>query len=226
MREIKSAKMGGVYMNRGRINKRPRRGILPLRIIIPLVFLILGVGAAYSLVTVKRTPAPGPEPIIIRPSDMDPSQNDGEYNTVEGGVVEPISLDILIEPINPDPSTGPVADGRQDQFTSGRVAAYKVNSAELKKTVDQYANNRANQCAGEITVVTDDTPLNVRSGPATSNAKLSQVTKGSKQNVLLWARDSGNQSGRWFFFVDEPAKTVKGWVSGDFCDASNVVFAN
>ena len=212
-------------MRRGHV-KRPRRRILPLRIIIPLVFLIIGVGAAYSLVTGNRAPAPRPEPIIIMPGTMDPFPSDGEYRTVEIGPLDPISIDIQIETINPDPNLGQAADERQNQFTSERVAAYKVNSTELKRTVDQYANTRANQCAGEIIVVTDDTPLNVRSGPSTGNPVLSKATKGSKQNVLLWAPGVGSQSGRWFLLVDEQSKTVKGWVSGDYCDTASVVFAN
>ena len=212
-------------MRRGRI-KRPRRRVLPLRIIIPLAFLIIGVGAAYSLVTGNRAPEPRREPIIVMPDTMDPIPEEGEYRTVEIGPIDPISIDIQIETINLDPNLGTAADERQNQFTSERVAAYKINSAELKKTVDQYANTRANQCAGEIIVVTDDTPLNVRSGPSTGNPVLSKATKGSKQGVLLWAPDSGNQSGRWFLLVDEPSKTVKGWVSGDYCDTASVTFAN
>ena len=212
-------------MRRGHI-KRSRRRIFPLRIIIPLVFLIIGVGAAYSLVTGGRAPEPRSEPIIIMPGTMDPTPDDGEYKTVEIGPLDPISLDIQIEILNPDPNPDPAVDERQNQFTSERVAAYKINSAELKKTVDRYVNTRANQCAGEITVVTDDTPLNVRSGPSTGNPVLTKAAKGSKQNVLLWASDTGSQSGRWFLLIDEKSKTVKGWVSGDYCDSAGVVFAN
>jgi hypothetical protein len=125
-------------------------------------------------------------------------------------------------------ATGGGAEAPQDQFSDGkaRVAAYKANSSALKKTVDQYASSRANQCAGEITVRTDDTPLNVRSGPSTGNPVLSKVAKGSKQDVLLWAPDAKTQSGRWFLLVDSQKKTVKGWVSGEYCDTSGVVFAN
>jgi len=212
-------------MRRGHI-KRPRRRVLPLRIIIPLVFLIIGVGAAYSLVTGNRVPEPRPEPIIIRPNTMDPIQDPGEYSTIDVEPVDPEHPNIPIEFINSDLIAGPVADERQDQFTSERVAAYRVNSAELQRTVNQFANNRANQCAGEIIVVTDDTPLNVRSGPSTGSARLSSVQRGTRHNVLLWAPDSGNRSGRWLLLVDEPSKTVMGWVSGDFCDLSNVVYAN
>ena len=213
-------------MRRGQIKRSRRRRALPLRIIIPLVFLVLGVGAAYSLVTGGRTPQQRSEPIIIMPGTMDQTPEDGEYKTVEIGPLDPISIDIQLETLNPDSNPGPAADERQSQFTGERVAAYKINSAELKKTVDRYANTRANQCAGVITVVTDDTPLNVRNGPTTGSTRLSRVEKGSKQNVLLWAPDTGNKSGRWFLLVDEQSKTVKGWASGDYCDAAGVVFAN
>jgi uncharacterized protein YgiM (DUF1202 family) len=106
-----------------------------------------------------------------------------------------------------------------------RVGAYKVGGAALKKTVSQYADRR-NHCSGEITVRTEDTPLNVRSGPSTGSPVITKVQKGSKQNVLLWAPDSKQTSGRWFLLVDEKSKTVKGWVAGDYCEAGKVVFAN
>jgi uncharacterized protein YraI len=77
-----------------------------------------------------------------------------------------------------------------------------------------------------ITVLTDDTPLNVRSGPSTGNPVLTKAAKGSKQSVLLWAPDSSQKSGRWFLLVDDQKKTVMGWVSGDYCDAAGVVFAD
>jgi len=222
-------------MRRGHI-KRPKRRVLPLRIIIPLVFLIIVVGAGYSLViragysivTGSRVPEPRPEPIIIRPSTMDPVQNSGEYSTIDVEPVDPDNPNIPIEFLNPDVIAGPVADERQDQFTNDRVTAYRVNSTELQRSVNQYANTRANQCAGEITVVTvDGDPLNVRYVPSTANNRpLSQVSNGSRHNVLLWAPDSDNQSRRWFLLVDEGAKTVRGWVRSDFCDTTNVVFAN
>ncbi|MCL2683761.1 MAG: SH3 domain-containing protein [Synergistaceae bacterium] len=212
-------------MRRGHI-KRPRRRIFPLRIIIPLVFLIIGVGVAYSLVTGERTPDPRPEPIIIRPNQPDPISNNGEYNTVEVVTLDPLSPDVIIQLINPDPGPGPGTDEGQDQFTSARVAAYTVNSAELRRTVDQYANNRANQCAGEVTVVTDDTPLNIRSGPSTASTRLTRVPRGSRYNVLLWARDGENQSRRWFLLVNEQTKAVMGWARSDFLNTGNVVFAN
>ena len=212
-------------MRRGHI-KRPKRRVLPLRIIIPLVFLIIGVAAAYSLVTGNRVPEPRPEPIIIRPGTMDPIQDSGgEYSTVEVDLTEPGNPDIPVEFIDPDVIAGPVADERQDQFTSERVARYSVPAA-LQASVNQFAANRANQCAGEIIVVTDDTPLNVRSTPSTGGARLTSVQRATRHNVLLWAPDSGNRSGRWFLLIDEASRTVMGWVSGDFCDAANVVYAN
>jgi hypothetical protein len=114
-----------------------------------------------------------------------------------------------------------------DQFDDGRarVSAYSVPSAALKKTVDKYAPDRANQCAGEIIVRTNDTPLNIRSGPAISYGVLSKAEKGSRQSVLLTAADERNVSGvRWFLLIDDQKKTVKGWVSGEYCDAGAVVF--
>ena len=209
-------------MRRGHI-KRPRKKVLPLRIIIPLVFLIIGVGAAYSLVTGTRAPEPRPEPIIIRPDPI-PDFGDGEFSTVEGGTFEPLDPDIPIDPINPDIIAGPVADERQDQFTGGRVAAYSVPTA-LQASVNQFGANRANQCAGEIIVVTrDGDPLNVRSVPSTANNQpLSQVSNGSRHSVLLWAPDT-DPNRRWFLIVS--GQTVVGWVRSDLTDNSNVVYAN
>ena len=210
-------------MRRGHIKRPRRRRVFPLRIIIPLVFLIIGVGAAYSLVTGNRAPEPRSEPIIIMPSDMEPFLDPEGYSTLEPYTGDP---GLPIEFNNSDVSAGPMADERQDQFTSERGAGYRVNDATLRGTVNQFAANRANQCAGEIIVVTDDTPLNVRSGPSTANARLTSVQRGSRHNVLLWAPDAGNQSLRWFLLVDEGSKTVMGWVRSDFCDAVNIVYAN
>ena len=66
----------------------------------------------------------------------------------------------------------------------------------------------------------------MRSGPSTGNPVLTKAAKGSKQSVLLWAPDAKNKSGRWFLLIDDKAKTVKGWVAGEYCDASGIVFAN
>jgi hypothetical protein len=209
--------------------RRPRRRNFPLGIVLSLVFLILGVAVAYALLVGNGTPEPRPEPVIIRPENLHPIDS----VITEAGVG--ISLDVsadasLIGPIAT--STPGVPENidtlANDQFSEPgkRAAAYKMNNSALKKTVDQYAKTRANHCAGEVTVLTDDTPLNVRSGPSTGNPVLMKAAKGSKHSVLLWASDAKNQSGRWFLLVDDKAKTVKGWVSGEYCDASDVVFAN
>jgi uncharacterized protein YgiM (DUF1202 family) len=120
-------------------------------------------------------------------------------------------------------SASPIATGNFDDGKA-RVSAYKVPSAALKKTVDKYASSRANQRAGEITVLTDDTPLNVRSGPSVSYEVLMKVEKGSLQSVLLSVPDEKTKSGNWFLLVDDQKKTVKGWVSGEYCDTRNVIF--
>jgi hypothetical protein len=200
------------------MHQKNRRGVFPVRIIIPLIFLIVGVGVAYTLLSWDRTPEPRPEPVIIRPDPL-PVDIEGYDYLVDVGPV--ISEDLLVSTVEPIGRTP--AD---DQFSnpSARVAAYKVNSAALKRTVDKYAGERMNQCAGEITVRTDDTPLNVRSGPSTANAVLTKAAKNSKQSVLLWAPDERTQSGRWFLLVDAQTKTVKGWVSGEYCDTTEVVF--
>jgi hypothetical protein len=116
--------------------------------------------------------------------------------------------------------------GAVSQFDDGvvRVSAYRVPSELLKKTVGKYAPARENQCSGEIVVRTSDTPLNVRSGPAVSYGVLSKAEKGSRQSVLLSATDEKKGFGRWFLLVDDRRKTVKGWVSGEYCDTSAVIF--
>jgi hypothetical protein len=206
--------------------RRPRRRNFPLGIVLSLVFLILGVAVAYALLVGNRAPEPMQEGKIIRPEPID----DYEIEEVNPEISPDVSTDApIIGPIEsatdipdtPDPPAG-------DQFSepAKRAAAYKVNNAALRKTVDQYAKTRANHCAGEITVQTDDTPLNVRSGPSTGNPVLTKAAKGSKQSVLLWAPDAKNQSARWFLLVDDKTKTVKGWVTGEYCDTSDVVFAN
>jgi hypothetical protein len=181
---------------------------------------------AYALLVGNSAPEPRPEPIIIRPDP--PIVPD--TNEENAGISCDISSDVpIIGPITSTPDApGNTDSAVGDQFSdpARRAAAYKANNAALKKTVDQYAKTRANHCAGEITVLTDDTPLNVRSGPSTGNPVLTKAAKGSKQSVLLWAPDVKNQSGRWFLLIDDKAKTVKGWVAGEYCDASNVVFAN
>ncbi|MDR1508160.1 MAG: SH3 domain-containing protein [Synergistaceae bacterium] len=200
--------------------RRNKRGVFPIRIIIPLVFLIVGVGVAYALLSWGRNPEPRPEPVIIRPDPL-PSVIDQEFDDpirVGPIVSEDVSI-ITVEPISSSPAAA-------DQFSNpaGRVAGYKVNSAALKKTVDKYGKERVNQCGGEITVRTDNTALNVRSGPSTSNPVVAKAAKDSKQSVLLWAPDEKTKSGRWFLLVDAQKKTVKGWVSGEYCDAAGVVF--
>ncbi|MDR1133294.1 MAG: SH3 domain-containing protein [Synergistaceae bacterium] len=182
---------------------------------------------AYALLVGNKPPEPIPDPgRIIRPTppiDLVASEED-EFDfgdvSADAPVIGPIASTSDV-PADTGSSAG-------DQFSdpAQRAAAYKVSNAALKRTVDQYAKTRANHCAGEITVQTDDTPLNVRSGPSTGNPVLTKATKGSKQSVLLWAPDSRNQSARWFLLVDDSTKAVKGWVSAEYCDSSSVVFAN
>jgi len=207
-------------MRRGPIRKAPR-GVFQAKYIIPLVFLMVGVLVAYGLLFRDTEPEPRYEPVIVRPPDMPPvapeEQPDASMASIDDLYAVPVDGDYA----SPVPPAG-------DQFSDGkkRVSAYKVNSSALKKTVDQYSASAANQCAGEITVRTDDTPLNVRSGPSTGNPVLQKVAKGSKQAVLLWAPDTKMQSGRWFLLVDSQKKTVLGWVAGDYCDSSGVSFPN
>jgi hypothetical protein len=192
--------------------------MFPIKIVIPLIFLIVGVGVAYALLSWDRTPEPRPEPVIIRPEPL-PFENEEDGNPILAG--PEASEDLSIVTVEPA-----ISVSAADQFSNpaARAAEYKVNSAALKKTVDKYGKERANQCAGEITVRTNDTPLNVRSGPSTANSVIAKAAKDSKQSVLLWAPDEKTQSGRWFLLVDARKKTVKGWVSGEYCDASGVVF--
>ena len=203
-------------MRRGPV-PRPRKKF-PLRIIIPLACLVVGVGIAYSLVAGGKEPPPRPDPVIIMPEQAQPAPP----------VSYTSSDDIFTSYVGPVPSQN--RQNRQNSggelFTSARVAAYKVKSAELKKTVSQYAKNISNQCSGEITVRTEDTPLNVRAGPSTANPVITKVQRGSKQSVLLWAPDSKTHSGRWFLLVDEKSKTVKGWVTSEFCEADALVYAD
>jgi hypothetical protein len=210
-------------MRRGPVRKT-RRGIFQPRFIIPIIFLLVGVFVAYGLLR-ERTPPPPPDPVIIWPDDYDAppipdldepvTQREGEISAEPFPAVVP--LPVPIEPVVRD---DPFANPRE------RVGAFRVNSTPLKRTVDQYAGTRANQCSGEIIVRTEDTPLNVRSAPSTSGAVLSKAAKDSRQSVLMWAPDARTNSGRWFLLVDSNSKTVKGWVSGEYCDTANVVFAN
>jgi hypothetical protein len=216
---VELLKVGGVWVRRGSMRKN-KRGVFPIRIIIPLVFLVVGVGVAYALLSWDRNPEPRPEPVIIRPEPLSPVIDQEYDNPIQAGPV--ISEDISIMTVEPISSSSAAAD--QFSNPSGRVAGYKVNSAALKRTVDKYGKERVNQCSGEITVRTDDTPLNVRSGPSTANPVIAKAAKNSKQSVLLWAPDEKTQSGRWFLLVDAQKKTVKGWVSGEYCDVTGVVF--
>ena len=211
--------------------RRPRRRNFPLGIVLSLVFLILGVAVAYALLVGNRAPEPRRETVPINRPDVFPpigSETIGE--NIEIPLDDSSSSDtLIIGPLTSTPGLPEVIEPpASDQFSdpAKRTAVYKVNNAALKKTVDQYAKTRANHCAGEITVQTDDTPLNVRSGPSTGNPVLTKAAKGSKQSVLLWAPDPRNSSARWFLLVDDGAKTVKGWVSGEYCETSGVVFAN
>jgi hypothetical protein len=206
--------------------RRPRRRNFPLGIVLSLVFLILGVAVAYALLVGNKPPEPAPEPAPIDwpPDPIDLSGEDydtpWDVSSTDAQIIGPIT----------SPSDVPANTGTAvaDQFSdpAGRAAAYRVSNAALRRTVDQYAKTRANHCAGEITVRTDDTPLNVRSGPSTGNPVLTKAAKGSRQSVLLWAPDSRNQSARWYLLADDATKTVKGWVSAEYCDASGVDFAN
>ncbi|MDR1137155.1 MAG: SH3 domain-containing protein [Synergistaceae bacterium] len=173
---------------------------------------------AYALLSWDRTPESRPEPIIIRPEILPVDIEEYDDPMRVGPIISEDLYVSAIEPVNQVPAA--------DEFSnpSTRVAAYKINSAALKKTVDKYGKERVNQCAGEITVRTDDTPLNIRSGPSTANAVIAKAAKDSKQDVLLWAADERTQSGRWFLLVDAQRKTVKGWVSGEYCDTALVVY--
>jgi hypothetical protein len=213
-------------MRRGTVN-RPKRSVFPLRIIIPLVFLIIGVAAAYSLIVGDSGPEPRKQVVIMGPQDPLPPITPDEYDQEQNYTVVQSSADILLNGIIVGPvGTSGTGEVREDQFSDTRVKAYKVNSDALRRTVNQYGKTLSNQCSGEITVLTDDTPLNVRSGPSTGNPVVTKVPKGSRQSVLLWAPDSRTQSGRWFLLVDDEKKTVTGWVSGEYCDTAGVVFAN
>ncbi|MDR3279556.1 MAG: SH3 domain-containing protein [Synergistaceae bacterium] len=208
-------------MRRGPVRKTTR-GVFQARYIIPLMFLMVGVIVAYGLLFRDAEQEQRYEPVIVRPSDMPPiTPEEPSMTTVlavdgdngENFVVGPMDANNVVTPLD-------------DQFSDvkKRVAAYKVNSSALRKTVGQYSSARENQCAGEITVQTDDTPLNVRSGPSTGSPVLSKAAKGSKYTVLLWAPDNKMQSGRWFLLADDKKKTVLGWVAGDYCETSGVVF--
>jgi hypothetical protein len=207
--------------------RRPRRRNFPLGIVISLVFLILGVAVAYALLVGNRAPEPMPTPSpIIGPEPIGYEEINEENPEISSDVLHDAPI---IGPITSATDVSETTDPpARNQFSepTKRAAAYKVNNAALRKTFDQYAKTRANHCAGEITVQTDDTPLNVRSGPSTGNPVLTKAAKGSKQSVLLWAPDAKNQSARWFLLVDDKAKTVKGWVTGEYCDTTDVVFAN
>jgi hypothetical protein len=206
-------------MRRGQPQKI-RRGILQARFIIPVAFLLVGVIVAYGFMSENSDPEPRVEPIIIRPDNIPPIADD-IVSQVSANASEDVGSLIIAGPID---SSGLQEDQFSDVKT--RVSAFKIGSAELKKTVALYSDAKSNQCAGEITVRTDDTPLNVRSRPSTGSPVLTKVPKGSKHSVLLWAPDEKTKSGRWFLLVDEKKKTVKGWVSGEYCETSGVVFAN
>jgi hypothetical protein len=110
-------------MRRGPIN-RPKRRVFPLRIIIPLVFLIIGVGAAYSLVVGDRPPEPKPVPIII-PEEPDLPIDLG-WDGGEVAVSSDETLgEIIIGPVD-SAQNQPAAPSREDTFTEARVASYKI----------------------------------------------------------------------------------------------------
>jgi hypothetical protein len=209
-------RIGGGVLRKNYVS-RTNRGVFLAKLIIAAAFMLVGAMVAYGFLSrggqdrsVDRTVP------IIMPADL-------RGNTPDSGSSE-ASDD---EAADAGESGGVPQAPDADQFDDGRarVSAYSVPSAALKKTVDKYAPNRANQCAGEIIVRTNDTPLNVRSGPAVSYGVLSKAEKGSRQSVLLTATDERQGfSGRWFLLVDDQEKTVKGWVSGEYCDAGAVVF--
>jgi hypothetical protein len=206
-------------MRRGQPQKT-RKGILQARFIIPVAFLLVGVVVAYGFMSGNNEPEQRAEPIIIRPDNIPPIADD-IFSQVSINVSEDVSSMVTAGPID-------VSGPQEDQFSDvkARVSAYKAGSAELRKTVALYSGDKNSQCSGEITVRTDDTPLNVRSRPSTGSPVLTKAPKGSKHSVLLWAPDEKSKSGRWFLLVDEQKKTVKGWVSGEYCETSGVVFAN
>ena len=130
--------------------RRPRRRNFPLGIVLSLVFLILGVAVAYALLVGNRTPEPEKtDSLIIRPEPpirIETNEEDTEILSVDAPIIGPIVITSDV-PENTDSPAG-------DQFSdpAKRAAAYKVNNAALKKTVDQYAKTRTNHCAGEVTV--------------------------------------------------------------------------
>jgi hypothetical protein len=179
---------------------------------------VVGVAVAYSLLVGDGRPEPRVPPVIIRPA---PEQTSG---ATSGETLTPDGIEAA--PARPaTPSAGDPAElAKLFADPAKRVAGYKA-AANLKKSIARYAKSRTNQCAGEITVVTDDTPLNVRTGPATSNPIVVKLPRDTRHGVLLWAPDAKNKSVKWFLLVDEASKTVKGWAYGEYCDASSVAFA-
>ena len=201
-----------------------------MRIIIPLVFLVLVVGSLYWFATRPGTTDTRRDTPYIGIMESDGTTNpfpiDGGFDAMEVGFGETTDIDVQL--IDSDFIAGPMPEDGRDQFTSERIASYSVpqNQLELRRSVDQYAGNRANQCAGEIVVNLSEGSLNVRSGPATSNARLGGVDRNTRHNVLLWAPDAGNPQLRWFLLVDEPTRTVRGWVRSDYCDTASVIYPN
>lgn len=195
-----------------RRNSPPRvqSGIFQARFIIPIAFMLVGVIVGVGFMSRGR--GNGTEPVVVVP-DTPPAPI----------VAEPFTEDQVVEmgePVIPPvpPANDPFANGAE------RVGRYKAGTSALRQSVERYAASRENQCSGEVSVKTEATALNIRSGPATTHPVVAKAPRNSTQQVLLWAPEEGSQSGRWFLLVDEQKKTIKGWVSGEFCDSTNVVF--
>ncbi|MDR1482907.1 MAG: hypothetical protein LBI74_09795 [Synergistaceae bacterium] len=210
-------------------NFEEKGNVFQFKFIIPLVVILLGF-LAFNFLTKDRNPVPLPDPaqptatdesgrIIAGPVSVTDGEEDGTWVSND-----PMSADTVYTPATVFVPAGNQPDWRervrQFGFPSG------AGRAALRRSVEKYADSRENQCSGNIVVRTNDTPLNIRSGPAVSNPVVAKASKGTAYDVLMWANDERNSGSRWFLLVDSNRKVVRGWVSGEFCDTSGVSFAN
>jgi hypothetical protein len=208
-------------------NYEEKSNVFQVKFIIPLIIILLGF-FAFNFLTKDRTPElPADQPPLV--------ENDESPETLQAGpvpVVDDESGTWLSNPMSADAADlSAAASGAAEALAEwrDRVKQFGFQSGAgraLRRSVEKYGTSSENQCSGNIVVRTNDTPLNIRSGPAVSNSVVGKAKKDAAYDVLMWANDEVKNSGRWFLLVDSNKKVVLGWVSGEYCDAAGVSFPN
>ncbi len=215
--------MGGVDLRKGSHSHNPNGSGIGMYIVVA-AFLVCIIVVALGFLMRDRGPDLPPPPPPIDVTQPDSGDSVGPISDADDGLPQDGS----------DAATPVDAQSQASIEEATRaVRSYRLPSGNagtaLKRTIDKYVSNIENHCRGTVAVRTESTALNVRSGPSVKNGVVGKAARDSTQHVMLWAWDESTGAGgstRWFLLVDEQKKSVLGWVSGEYADASAVTYLN